>query len=140
VGQDTREEISLVPPGGNLGWNIREADRCFEPAEGCQTEGLIDPIYAYGRKDGISVTGGAVWTAEASALTGLYIFGDFGTGRLWALKVPAQGHTPVPASSLGRFTFLPSTFGRTLGGELLVADYGSGSIYRLVPVPPATAP
>jgi len=140
VGQDAREEISVVPAGGNLGWNIREADRCFEPAEGCQTEGLIDPIYAYGREEGISVTGGAVWTAESSALTDHYIFGDFGTGRLWALKVPEQGHAPVLASSLGRFALLPSTFGRTLGGELLVADYGSGSIYRLVPAPPPTAP
>ena len=133
VGQDAREEISLVPSGGNLGWKIREGDRCFEPAEGCQTEGLIDPIYAYGREDGISVTGGTVWTAASSALSGLYVFGDFGTGRLWALKVPEEGHAPTSASSLGRFAFLPSTFGRTLGGELLVADYGSGTIYRLVP-------
>ncbi|MCA9495110.1 MAG: PQQ-dependent sugar dehydrogenase, partial [Myxococcales bacterium] len=49
VGQDTIEEIDLVSAGDDLGWNVREGDRCFSPEEGCRTEGLRDPIWTYGR-------------------------------------------------------------------------------------------
>ena len=140
VGQNLREEISVVPSGGNLGWKIREADRCFEPEENCPTEGLIDPVYAYGRDDGISVTGGDFWRASGSQLTGQYVFGDFGTGRIWSLRLPGAGEALGAVSALGRFALLPSTFGRTHDGGLLVADYGSGVIYRMAVGSSATVP
>jgi len=133
VGQDTLEEVSIVPIGANMGWNIREANICFEPSEGCPTQGLTDPIYAYGREDGMSITGGYVWTKPGSPLSDLYLFGDFVTGRLWAMPIPAQPATATQARSLGRFSVLISTFGRTSDGKLLLADYGSGTIYWVAP-------
>ncbi|KAL1769624.1 HHIP 2 [Sigmodon hispidus] len=47
----------------------------------------ILPIYAYGHEVGKSVTGGYVYRGcESPNLNGLYIFGDFMSGRLMALQ------------------------------------------------------
>jgi glucose/arabinose dehydrogenase len=131
VGQDRWEEIDLVTAGDNLGWRLREADRCFDPPEGCPTAGLVDPIWKYGRDEGVSVTGGVVWTAPGP-LSGQYLFGDFATGRLWALQLP-QGRAPVSqVTALGRFSLSPSAFQRTPTGEVWVTDFGQGGVYRIV--------
>lgn len=135
VGQDAWEEVSLAARGDNLGWRLREARHCFNPKTGCPTDGLVDPIYEYGRDEGQSITGGYVYGgARLPALSGRYVFGDFVSGRLWAIALPdAAGGPLVEATSLGRFGILPSTFGRDASGELYVADFQSGRILRLDP-------
>ena len=135
VGQDLYEEVSLVPRGGNLGWNLREAAHCFQPAEGCRTDGLVDPVFEYEHSLGVSITGGFVYTGKAlPALAGRYVFGDFGSGRVWSLALP---DTPkaVPAQLLGRFPHAISTFGRDAQGELYLADFSNGKILRFAPAP-----
>ncbi|MEN0064388.1 MAG: PQQ-dependent sugar dehydrogenase [Myxococcota bacterium] len=132
VGQDAWEEISLVQAGDNLGWRIREAGHCFRPKNDCPTEGLVDPIFEYGRDEGFSVTGGFVVTGRrAEALRGRYVFGDFVTGRMWALEVPDRARS-VKALSLGQWPVLISAFGLDEAGDLYVVDYGRGSIYAVV--------
>lgn len=134
VGQNRLEEIDLVAKGDNLGWKIREADRCFEPSEGCETSGLVEPIWRYGRDEGISVTGGVVCTGSGP-LSGRYLFGDFGTGRLWALELPEAPRMLESVTALGRFSFSPSAFTCTPDGEVWVTDYGRGGVYRIAPAP-----
>ncbi len=137
VGQDRFEELDVVERGRNYGWKVREGRHCFEPGEGCRTEGLVDPVYEYDREDGQSVTGGFVYEgAGIPALAGKYVFGDFVRGRLWAIDPPAalDGTAPLPTPyALGKFALLPSTFGRDPSGELYVGDFASGAIYRLEP-------
>jgi glucose/arabinose dehydrogenase len=134
VGQNLYEEVDIVAAGDNLGWKHREADHCFEPKLGCTTDGLVDPIYTYDHStDGASITGGYVYTGSAiPALKGKYVFGDFVSGRIWALDLPAAVPGEAKASALGRFEALLVTFGRDPSGEVLVADFGRGNIYRLV--------
>ncbi|MEW5739483.1 MAG: PQQ-dependent sugar dehydrogenase [Myxococcota bacterium] len=137
VGQDAWEEVSLVGRGDNLGWNIREAAHCFQPAQGCRTEGLVEPIYEYGRDEGQSVTGGVVATGErAPALKGKYVFGDFITGRLWALTLPDNSGEKAQVSALGKWPILPSSFARDEAGDVYVLDYGGGALLRLEPISP----
>jgi glucose/arabinose dehydrogenase len=138
VGQNTLEEVSLVQRGDNLGWKVREASRCFDPPQGCNTKGLVDPIYSYGREDGMSITGGVVYTGSAvPALAGRYVFGDFVTGRLWALALPdAPGARAADPVTLGRWGVLPSTFARDERGEVYVADFAGGVLHRIDPVTP----
>jgi glucose/arabinose dehydrogenase len=132
VGQDSWEEISIVERGQNLGWRQREGAHCFSPREGCKTAGLTDPIFEYERTLGVSVTGGYVYTGKRiPALRGRYVFGDFATGRLWALELPAVPKR-VNATLLGRFSYSFSTFGRDAEGELYAADFGPGTVLRLV--------
>jgi glucose/arabinose dehydrogenase len=132
VGQNRFEEIDLVARGDNLGWKVREAEHCFEPETGCATEGMVDPIWSYGRDEGISVTGGFVWTASG-ALSGHYVFGDYGSGRLWALELPDSVRRVADVKALGRFPGLqPAAFGRAPDGTLWVCDFGSDAVYRIV--------
>ncbi len=133
VGQDAWEEVSLAEAGDNLGWAVREGSHCFPPDADCPTEGFVDPIHDYTRHEGISITGGYVYTGEAvPALAGLYVFGDFGSGRLWA--IPLAPDPPVLA--LGRWPMLVSTFGRDAAGEIYVAAYGQGTVHRITPHTP----
>jgi glucose/arabinose dehydrogenase len=132
VGQDRWEEIDVVGRGDNLGWNRREADRCFPPDAACSADGLVDPIWVYGHDEGVSVTGGVV-VGASGPLAGQYVFGDFGSGRLWAFAVPTPAARVAAVTALGRFGIHPSTFGRGPRGEALVADFGQGVVYELVP-------
>jgi len=133
VGQDLYEEINLIRAGDNLGWNVREAGHCFAPSEGCSSEGFVDPIFEYGRSLGISVTGGYVYRGIAvPGLAGKYVFGDFGSGRLWALPVPTErGGAFQIAEPLGQYDMQYSTFGQDADGELYVTDFYRGKIYKI---------
>lgn len=141
VGQNSWEEVSIVPKGANMGWSLKEASHCFPPEQTCDSAGLLDPIFEYGRGDGQSITGGYVYTgARVPGLAGKYVFGDFVSGRIWALELPAPGSPArlIPSgevSALGKWPLLISTFGRDTKGELYVADFGGGKVFRLGPPP-----
>lgn len=91
VGQGSREEVDIVTKGGNFGWAIREGFIPFNNGPGNLTPpiafgDLLDPIHDYPRSDGQSITGGVVYRGtRLLELEGAYIFGDFGSGRMWAL-------------------------------------------------------
>jgi len=134
VGQNRYEEIDLVPRGANLGWRLREAEHCHAPTEGCPSEGLLGPIWSYGREEGISVTGGVVYTGRAvPALVGQYVFADYGSGRLWALTLPAAPGLRVDGvRTLGRFGISVSCLARAPDGELLICGHGDGALWQVV--------
>jgi glucose/arabinose dehydrogenase len=135
VGQNAFEEIDLVVAGDNLGWNTREGRHCLDPETPCAKEGLVEPVYEYGRDEGKSITGGFVYTGNrVPALKDQYVFADFVSGRLWAISLPAErGGALVAAAALGQWPFLPSTFGRAADGEIYVAGFGKGIVYRIDP-------
>ncbi|MBE7438949.1 MAG: PQQ-dependent sugar dehydrogenase [Spirochaetales bacterium] len=131
VGQDAYEEISWARSGDNLGWVVMEGDHCFEPPKNCNRTGLVRPLYEYGRSEGQSITGGYVYLGKRKDLKGKYIFGDFVSGRIWALDLPKTQETAREAFALGKWPLLISTFGRDSNGEIYLADYGKGDIYRI---------
>jgi uncharacterized repeat protein (TIGR03806 family) len=132
VGQGSREEIDRIERGGNYGWDCREG--FIAGPSNCSTAGLIDPVTDYPRSDGTSVTGGFVYRGSAlPELAGRYVFGDFGSGRIWALEDDGQGgysNDLLVDTSLGI-----SAFGLGEDGELYVADYFGGRLWRLAPTP-----
>ena len=133
VGQSSWEEIDRVTAGGNYGWDIREGAHCFEPPQGCATAGLIDPITEYDRNAGVSVTGGYVYRGNAiPGLQGQYVYGDFGTGRIWI--VPATSQQGAVGTEILDTSISISSFAEDDAGELYVIDYG-GAVHQLVPPP-----
>jgi glucose/arabinose dehydrogenase len=87
VGQAQQEEIDFQaakgPGGANYGWAIQEGLECANGP--CPHPGLTDPIHAYGREEGGSVTGGFVYRGRSiPEMEGLYVYGDFVTSRIWA--------------------------------------------------------
>ena len=133
VGQNRQEEIDFQPtasPGGeNYGWRRKEGVSCFNPSSGCDRPDLVDPILTYSHSQGCSVTGGYVYRGRsATALKGLYLFGDFCSGTIWAAEARADGlwqSTRLLDSGLSI-----SSFGEDEAGEVYVVDRG-GRVFRL---------
>ncbi len=133
VGQNLWEELTVIEKGENHGWKTREARHCFPPGERCSQAGLVDPVYEYGRDEGISVTGGYVYRgAKIPGLKGKYVFGDFASGRIWAIDLPADRSPVKKAWALGRWPVVVSAFGVDAAGELYLADYSSSRVLRMV--------
>lgn len=142
VGQEAREEIDLITAGANLGWNLREGQICSQTSPNCPVEGLIDPVHAYDRIAGASVTGGFEVTGRrVPELKGRYVFADFVRGRIWSMRLPTS---PPPTAGappgdpqlqlLGEWPRLFSTFGRDAAGDVYVADVATGEVLALMPL------
>ncbi len=128
VGQNQWEEVDVVELGGNYGWDCREGMHDFEPGN-CAGGGLVEPVAEYDHSLGNSITGGYVYRGNAiPGLTGRYVFGDFGSGRLWALRDNGQGGYEL--EQLLDTSFNISSFGEDAAGEIYVLHYG-GEILRL---------
>ncbi len=134
VGDATLEEIDIVEKGKNYGWPIMEGTNCFDPPSGCDMSGLELPIWEYGRNKGRSIIGGFVYRgSEFSELEGKFIYGDFVSGRVWALSL--DGLTATENTQLLRFanvdSFVITSFGIDEQNGLYVTGF-DGNIYRLI--------
>ncbi len=133
VGQDRWEEVDLIEKGGNYGWNVMEGVHCFRPPTGCRTEGLELPIAEYDHSRGCSITGGYVYRGtRIPGLIGRYVFGDFCSGRIWALTPLAPDAWRADEWRMDELLDTPlniSSFGEDEAGELYVLDL-NGAIYR----------
>ena len=129
VGQGAREEVNRIQKGGNYGWDCREG--FIGGPSNCDTAGLIDPVSDYSHSDGNnSITGGFVYRGnDLPALRGRYVFGDFGSGRIWALEDDGAGG--YSNSQLVDTPYNISAFALDADGELYFADYSNGRIRRL---------
>ncbi|EMY79009.1 glucose/sorbosone dehydrogenase [Leptospira weilii serovar Ranarum str. ICFT] len=131
VGQNEFEEIDLIQKGRNYGWNIKEGFHCFKKNPVCEEAMLTDPIHEYSRDEGQSITGGYVYRGkDLPKLVGSYVYGDFVTGKIWALR--QKDGKKISNELLMRVPFQISTFGRDPHGEIYFADFGSGNIFHLV--------
>ncbi len=137
VGQHDWEEVDIVEKGGNYGWKIREGSHEFD-GKAPAPQGLIDPIYEYGSREGGSITGGYVYRGtKLSDCVGDYFFNDYMSGRTWSLSKDGEKVT-VKRIALD-VPLAVSSFGETPTGELLICGFKNaygrkGSIYRLVSV------
>lgn len=131
VGQDALEEINWQPAssrgGENYGWNRMEGSNCFRP--GCDRTGLTLPVFEYGRSEGCSVTGGFVYRGrQAPALRGMYLYGDYCSGRIWGLERVGDRWSNRLLLASG---FNITTFGEDEAGEIYVANAANGTIHRI---------
>jgi glucose/arabinose dehydrogenase len=137
VGQDRYEEVdhavrtgSGAGRGVNWGWRVMEGFHCYRPSSGCSTSGLKRPLlnYAHGSTR-CAVTGGYVYRGSAiPALKGYYVFGDYCSGEIWAVRTNAS--SPAPKILLRDTNISISSFGENGSGELFVVGLG-GTIYRI---------
>lgn len=96
VGQNLWEEINLIEKGGNYGWNLREGKHVFAPNGAGIHSNLIDPIWEYHHDVGKSITGGLVYRgSKFPELFGHYLYADYVSGRICALKYDERSKTVV---------------------------------------------
>ena len=133
VGENNWEEVNFEPAdsrgGANFGWNVYEGGEVYA---GGEAPDYSPPIFAYGHEHGCSVIGGYVYRGEAiQDLNGVYLFGDWCSGRVWAAWRGLEFNWRV--IELLDTDMSISSFGEDEAGELHVIDYGRGKVYRLDP-------
>ena len=141
VGQVSYEEIDLIEKGKNYGWDCREGKHVYQPAsersdacDGADAGAFADPVLEYGRQEGISVTGGYVYRGRAlPGLVGWYVYADYGSGRIWALR---RNDGRVDNRLLVDSDLMISTFGVDEADELYICAHDfrgePTKIYKLV--------
>jgi glucose/arabinose dehydrogenase len=147
VGQNKWEMVHIIENGGNYGWSIREGFHPFRLRQKADNAAPISkPVVEYphspnldnsGRRDdGKSITGGYVYRGQAlPELAGVYVYGDYDTGRIWGLR--AQDGKVVANAELidvRRKKLNIASFGEDAVGELFILAF-DGRIYRLVRQP-----
>jgi glucose/arabinose dehydrogenase len=111
VGQNLYEEIDLIQKGGNYGWNLREGLHPFGAKGVGPRKDLIDPIWEYHHDVGKSMTGGTVYRGKRiPELEGAYLYGDYVTNKLWALRYDDKkgrvvSNRPIKDRGLPIFSF-----------------------------------
>ncbi len=134
VGQGAIEEVDRwsagSPPGPNFGWRLMEGSACFDPADGCDRDGLVLPVAEYGHDLGCAITGGYVYRGAAvPGLGGTYLYADYCSGTIWGLDATAAHPAPRVLLEAG---LAISSFGEDEAGELYVVDLAGGRLFRVV--------
>ncbi|MDP3063637.1 MAG: glucose dehydrogenase, partial [Chloroflexota bacterium] len=97
----------------------------------CDQAGLEPPVIEYGHDLGCSITGGHVYRgARLPGLAGAYVYGDYCSGRIWAVRYDGSrvtGHALLSDTDLRI-----SSFGVDEAQELHILAW-DGRIYRLAP-------
>jgi glucose/arabinose dehydrogenase len=136
VGQNLYEEIDIITKGGNYGWKLREGLHPFSPKGVGVRSDLIDPIWEYHHDVGKSITGGLVYRGQQlPKLQGVYLYADYVTGRIWALRYDAAKKRVVANQPIRDRNLPIMSFGEDERGEAYVMTYsvnGQG-IYRFIP-------
>ena len=130
VGQDTWESIYLVKKGGNYGWSVKEGPQWFRPERPLGPSPLSPPVVSHSHAEARSITGGFVYHgSRLTELQGAYIYADWETGKIWALRYDGRKvtwHQELDDTSLDI-----AAFGETHKGELYMLTNQDGRIYEL---------
>ncbi len=144
VGQNLWEIVHIIKNGGNYGWSVKEGFHRFPRKQkvAVKTEDLSPAIAEYphgpnqegGRKDvGQSITGGYVYRGkELPELDGVYVYGDFQSGRIWGLR-EKDGKATVNGEIVDISKQKPlniAGFGEDAAGEMYILAF-DGKIYKL---------
>ncbi|MBI5952038.1 MAG: PQQ-dependent sugar dehydrogenase [Chloroflexi bacterium] len=129
VGQDDWEEIDYLPAnsagGANFGWSVMEGNHAYD---GELQPGMLLPVVEYRHSvGGCSVTGGYVYRGAMPEWNGIYLYGDYCSGKIWGLILSdGQWQSQVMFETGATIT----TFGQDESGEIYFAS-DTGSVYHL---------
>jgi len=96
IGERNIEEVNLIEPGNNYGWNNREGTFRFDPTDPDNVFPLpadddpenVYPVAQYDHDEGFAIVGGFVYRGSAiPSLFGSYVFGDIVQGHLFHVNV-----------------------------------------------------
>ena len=94
-----------------------------------------EPFVDYNHSVGKSITGGYIYRGQRyPVINGVYFYGDFSSGRLWAAWQPSPTAT-LQTAEIKQTDFNIASFGEDANGELYLVNYGNdkteAGIYRL---------
>ncbi len=129
VGQGAWEEIDYLPAGSqggaNFGWSIMEGNHGYD---GESQPGLLLPAAEYSHSEGgCSVTGGYVYRGAMPEWRGIYLYGDYCSGKVWGLFLSNGSWQSQVIFETG---ITITSFGQDESGEIYLAS-DNGSVYIL---------
>lgn len=138
VGQGEFEEINLIQNGKNYGWSRFEANSIAN--SGVTITGPTEfPVFFADHNQGDqSITGGYVYrgseiTSLSPDINSKYIYGDYISGRVWALDYNASTGNASRTELFKTTGEFISSFGLDESGELYFSDYGTNAqLYKLI--------
>jgi len=137
VGQGDLEEINLIENGENYGWDRFEGTS-IEDASVPDPGNTIFPVLEYNHDNGdVSVTGGYVYrgsdiSSTNPSLFGKYIFGDYVTGRIWAMDYDPTTGNGTREDLFQAVGASVSSFGEDIHGEIYFTNYGSNGVINKI--------
>lgn len=135
-GQDLREYGNLIVRGANYGWSEYEGSRLFIPGRLTGPSPFTPPTVEHDHAMFRSLTGGFVYRGQRfPELAGAWLYGDYGTGRVWAAR--HDGTKLLWNRELADTPLAIAGFGTDPEGDILMADHLGDAIYKLEPAPPA---
>jgi len=88
--------------------------------------GATEPVSAYARSEGVSITGGYVCRGQVcSKLRGCYLYGDYLTGNVWALIRDPNAPAQQEGSHRTRAGFLVL---KLIDGSSALASFGEDAL------------
>lgn len=136
-GQDLWEQAYLVKKGENYGWSVVEGSHPFYPNRKAGPTPITKPTVEHHHSEARSLTGGVVYQgSKLPELKGAYIYGDYSTGHIWAVK--HTGEKIEWHKKIAITTLKITNFALDADGELVVCHHapaGEGGFYALTPNP-----
>jgi glucose/arabinose dehydrogenase len=137
VGQGQWEEVDFAAPGAaglNFGWPCREGTHDYTPPPGvtCPLD-PVEPIFDYSSATGgnLAITGGYVYRGSGSAMHGYYVYGDYGSDRIWLAAKENGSWASIEWVAAASVLTSLSAFGQDEQCELYVADVDAGKVFRI---------
>ncbi|MBS0264428.1 MAG: PQQ-dependent sugar dehydrogenase [Planctomycetes bacterium] len=139
VGQDLWESVYKIEKGGNYGWSISEGSHPFRPDRKLGPSPILKPIIEHPHSDFRSLTGGFVYRgSKLKDLVGAYVYGDYDTGKIAAIRY--ENGKLTLQQELVDTPFRVITFAEDQAGELYFVDYMNGVLLELQPALKSAAP
>ncbi len=140
VGWELWELVFRVQRGGNYGWSAMEGPQPVKPAGKRGPTPILPATYAHPHHEAASISLGYVYRgSKFPALRGALLYGDYETGKMWALR--HDGTNTTSHSLIAEVPHRIVTYGETPAGEQYYIHYGTPStLHRLVPNPDAGMP
>lgn len=123
VGWERWEMIHRIERGGNYGWPITEGPQPVKPDHPRGPTPILPPVVVHPHTEAASITGGVFYTgSRLPELRGAYLYGDFMTGRIWALW--HDGSQVTDRREIARTPHKIVTFGTDQEGEIYFTGFG----------------
>jgi len=133
-GQDLWEQVYLVKRAANYGWSVMEGASVFYANRERGADPFEPPVKDHHHSEARSLTGGIVYRAnreELGALAGAYVYGDYSTGKVWAIWY--DGEKLVRSHEIADTPHAITSFEVTPHGLIWITDHSGKSIHALVP-------
>lgn len=130
-GWETWEMVHRIQRGGNCGWPVMEARAVLRSEVKVGPTPIIPPIKDHSHTEANSVIGGPVYRGrKLPDLVGSFIYGDYITGTIWAIR--SDGNGGYEHQTLVDTDQRITSFTEGSQGELYVLDYDyTGQIYEV---------